>query len=103
MTLPPHLHVLIPSSTPSILLEARLYLPYSPLDGLSDLSPLIRNSLNSKPVHHEELAQLILSQICQIGVERLITASHPWGRMGGNMLDPYVPPERQEEMGSKLN
>lgn len=104
MDLHPHLHLLVPSSTPGINLEVRFYIPRHLLD--STTSP--RGSRGSKagdqllgkpkgwsntsasiPVAVDKL-DLETLEVMK-GVERLIIASHPWGRFGGNMLYPYVP------------
>jgi hypothetical protein len=86
MPLHPHLHVLIPSSTPSINLEARLYLRPPISAGPSRLR--LSRSYDSTPRPLEDLTADERDEISRWGCEALITAAHPWGRLGGNMLDP---------------
>ena len=92
----PHLHFLIPSSSPSIHLEARLYLPPNPplqsQSSISDSKPIIdplpfSNSPTSHPIPASDL-DAIIRRLAEWDVHTLITAAHPWGKMGGNMLDP---------------
>lgn len=66
------LHLTIPVQ--DVQLEARLYCSSaSPNDSLSSPSPL------------QDLDRATLPAIT-----RLVTAAHPWSRLGGNMLFPYV-------------
>ncbi|WWD15864.1 hypothetical protein CI109_100288 [Kwoniella shandongensis] len=99
----PHLHLLVPSSTPSISLEVRLYLPdptltsqgeggsSAPSAYLAHL-PLKRaiSTWASSTTRLDELDQDAVEGLRGIGVERLVTAAHPWGRLGGSMLDPIL-------------
>lgn len=77
----PHLHLLVPSSSRNVLLEVRLY--------LSSVSPSIAGfsvRARSAPVRYDsaDFGKLVT------GVKHVIVASHPWGRLGGNMLFPLV-------------
>ncbi|ODO03396.1 hypothetical protein L198_02243 [Cryptococcus wingfieldii CBS 7118] len=91
MPVHPHIHLFLPSSDASISLEARLYLPLTanrtqpPLTLTDKLS-----SFTSNPVRLDELSIETVGSIRGLGVERLVVAAHPWGRMGGNMLDPNL-------------
>ena len=80
----PHLHILLPSSTSRVALEVRLYLPPEAGPCPAPLS----NSPNSQPYTvgpaDTQLEQWLRS--CEI--ERLVTACHPWGKLGGSCLDP---------------
>lgn len=89
MDLHPHLHLLVPSSTPDVLLEVRLYIARDLLAGMSKSSKSIKTlstSSQSVPLPVEQVDYDTLDGLK--GVERLIIASHPWGRAGGNMLYP---------------
>lgn len=89
MDLHPHLHLLVPSCTPSIQLEARLYLARDLMEGMSKTIksiPGFSTSSNSTPLPVDQLGYDVLEGLK--GVQRLIIASHPWGRFGGNMLYP---------------
>ncbi|KAK8869859.1 hypothetical protein IAR55_000427 [Kwoniella newhampshirensis] len=100
-----HLHLLIPSSTPSISLEVRLYLPDLSPTSSSTVSPhpaptseylaplLIKKAVSTYSVSTtrlDELDQEALEGLKQMGVERVVIAAHPWGRLGGSMLDPII-------------
>lgn len=97
MDLHPHLHLLVPSTTPGVELEARLYLSRDLLDHLKSLvgsgsgSKSIKGlstSSASIPIQASDLEHEVLVGLRSI--DRLVIASHPWGRFGGNMLYPYV-------------
>ncbi|WWC90104.1 uncharacterized protein L201_005037 [Kwoniella dendrophila CBS 6074] len=85
----PHLRLLLPSSTPPIHLEARLYLP-------KPFPPSIKPHINrlgeysTVPKKLEDLDYDVRDGLKDMGVERVIVASHPWGRLGGSMLDPVI-------------
>lgn len=87
MKLHPHLHLLIPSSTPSTLLEARLYLPLAATSS-PNLQALLSTASNSVPQRLSDVPAPCLGELKALGVKRLVTAAHPWGKLGGNMLDP---------------
>ncbi|ORY33777.1 hypothetical protein BCR39DRAFT_519195 [Naematelia encephala] len=92
MSLPAHLHLLIPSSssspssssTSNTYLEARLYLPLS-RDAYRNDFP-ISESTRSSPTPYTSLAD----SLSHLNVKRLITAAHPWSKLGGSMLDPVI-------------
>ncbi|WVQ78046.1 hypothetical protein IAT38_000127 [Cryptococcus sp. DSM 104549] len=90
MPLHPHIHLFLPSSDASISLEARLYLPIPP-EGSAAL-PLTTEhaSYTQSPLQLNELGSAALPALEALGVERLVVAAHPWGRLGGNMLDPVI-------------
>ncbi|WVQ71586.1 hypothetical protein IAR50_001126 [Cryptococcus sp. DSM 104548] len=114
MAVHPHIHLFLPSSDPSISLEARLYLPLSatantttpPLPLTDKLSSFTKN-----PVRLDELGIETVGNIRGLGVERLVVGAHPWGRMGGNMLDPNLgrlvsaafSPEERKDPGLELS
>lgn len=91
MDLHPHLHLLVPSVMAGVDLEVRLYMSpellgkipksWTSISGLS-------SSASSNPVPAALLDQDTLAVLKSI--DRLVIASHPWGRFGGNMLFPYV-------------
>ncbi|KAK4688645.1 hypothetical protein P7C73_g1445, partial [Tremellales sp. Uapishka_1] len=81
MPLPPHVHLFLPSSTPAVLLEARLYLPLT-----RDSSLPLSTTQHSTPSATLDTS----ATVKRLGIKRLVTASHPWGRLGGNMLDPII-------------
>jgi hypothetical protein len=91
MDLHPHLHLLVPSVTVGVDLEVRLYMSRELLDKIPKSWTTISglsSSASSNPVpatliDHDTLAVLK-------SIDRLVIASHPWGRFGGNMLFPYV-------------
>ncbi|WWD01446.1 hypothetical protein V866_008390 [Kwoniella sp. B9012] len=85
----PHLRLLLPSSTPPIHLEARLYLPL-PLP--PSLTPHINvlGEYSTVPKKLEDLDVGLREGLKDMGVERVVVASHPWGRLGGSMLDPVI-------------
>jgi hypothetical protein len=87
MDLHPHLHLLVPSETKGVELEARLYISREllgriPKSGYSGVS----TSSASTPVPAGTLGDDVVGVLKD--VERLVIASHPWGRFGGNMLYP---------------
>lgn len=86
MQLFPHLHLLVPSATPGILLEARLYLGVNPAEQDGQL-PLSTSS-NITPIRHDQLSADAIQALQALGIKRLVMAAHPWGKLGGNMLDP---------------
>ena len=97
MDLHPHLHLLVPSSSPGINLEIRFYLPREILDSIPPPEDTLTttgkskcrgwsNTSTSSPVPVGELEKGTVAAMGR--VERLIIASHPWGRFGGNMLYP---------------
>lgn len=91
MALRPHLHLLVPSSTPSVALETRIYLPQSLVSTMGAFAPL-STSTGSRPTPIADLpggARKALSD-----VTRVVTAAHPWAKLGGNMLFPYVARKR---------
>ncbi|WVQ98682.1 hypothetical protein IAU59_005813 [Kwoniella sp. CBS 9459] len=85
----PHLRLLLPSSTPPIHLEARLYLS-------TPLPPSIKNHANilgeysTVPKKLEDMDSGLRDALRELGVQRVVVASHPWGRLGGDMLDPVI-------------
>lgn len=91
MDLHPHLHLLVPSVTAGVDLEVRLYMSRELLDQIpkswTSISGLSSSS-SSDPVRATLIDQDTLSVLKHI--DRLVIASHPWGRFGGNMLFPYV-------------
>lgn len=100
MDLHPHLHLLVPSSSPGIALEVRFYIPRNILDLYTTSTDGSKSGTGkprgwsttstSSPVYVGELDKATVDLMGR--VERLIIASHPWGRFGGNMLYPYVHP-----------
>jgi hypothetical protein len=48
----------------------------------------LSRSYDSTPRPLEDLTADERDEISRWGCEALITAAHPWGRLGGNMLDP---------------
>lgn len=92
MDLHPHLHLMVPSSTHGISLEVRLYVAREIIDHMAKTAKSIKglsHTSTSIPLPVDELDYDTLAGLRN--VERLIIASHPWGRFGGNMLYPYVP------------
>jgi hypothetical protein len=88
MDLHPHLHLMVPSNTAGAELEARLYISKQ-LIGQTPTPPNgFSTSSSSTPVPVSSLDQDTLTALKNI--DRLVIASHPWGRFGGNMLYPYV-------------
>jgi hypothetical protein len=91
MDLHPHLHLLVPSVTVGVDLEVRLYMSRELLDRIpkswATISGLSSSS-SSNPVPAALIDQDTLAVLKSI--DRLVIASHPWGRFGGNMLFPYV-------------
>lgn len=95
MQLFPHLHLLVPSSTPGVLLEARLYIAHaSPKQADENRPPSsslpISTSSGSRPTRYNQLSSDVKQALSNLGIDRMVTAAHPWGRLGGNMLDPSV-------------
>ncbi|UOH81518.1 mitochondrial intermediate peptidase 2 [Cryptococcus neoformans] len=88
MPIHPHIHCFLPSSSPHINLEARLYLPLTDNHAIPLTTQLA--TYTSPPVYYDKLDVETVGAIREMGIERLITAAHPWGRMGGNMLDPVL-------------
>jgi len=91
MDLHPHLHLLVPSVTAGVDLEVRLYMSRELLDQIPKSWTSINglsSSSSSDPVRATLIDQDTLSVLKRI--DRLVIASHPWGRFGGNMLFPYV-------------
>ncbi|WVW83172.1 hypothetical protein I302_105190 [Kwoniella bestiolae CBS 10118] len=85
----PHLRLLLPSSTPPIHLEARLYLPLPlPFSLTSHINVL--GEYSTVPKKLEDLDDGLRDGLKDMGVERVVVASHPWGRLGGSMLDPVI-------------
>lgn len=94
MPLHPHLHLLLPSSTPSIALEARIYLPSSPNDSSTTaLTLLLNTAIRSHPIPLNQLTSGQKDELSGWGIGRIVTAAHPWGKLGGNQLDPSVSPK----------
>lgn len=83
MPLHPHLHLLIPSSLGDALLEARLYLPRDA--GLATVT-----TSRSEPTPLTDLSQSQRAGLRALRIRRVVTAAHPWGRLGGNMLFPWA-------------
>lgn len=79
----PNLHVLLPSSTPSILLEARIYLPRMATS--TALAGALSMNSDSEPIAWEEVD---IDAVRALRLDKVVTAAHPWGRLGGNMLFP---------------
>lgn len=87
MRLHPHLHLLLPSSDSSIQLEARVYLPVEPTRH-QKLKAFLSTSSGSAPFSWNDESSELRHTLGSIAVDSVITASHPWGKLGGNMLDP---------------
>lgn len=86
MSLHPHLHLLIPSSSSDINLEARIYLPSRlRVQNAEERALPLVTSIQSTPV---ELSEAAKSKLRDVGITMLVTAAHPWQKLGGNMLDP---------------
>nr|XP_019013483.1 uncharacterized protein I206_01550 [Kwoniella pini CBS 10737]OCF52264.1 hypothetical protein I206_01550 [Kwoniella pini CBS 10737] len=85
----PHLRLLLPSSSPPIHLEARLYLPL-PLPPSISKHVNILGEYSTVPKKLEDLDANLRDGLRDMGVERVVVASHPWGRLGGSMLDPVI-------------
>ncbi|WVF72246.1 hypothetical protein IAT40_007058 [Kwoniella sp. CBS 6097] len=85
----PHLRLLLPSSTPLIHLEARLYLP-TPLPSSIKQHANILGEYSTVPKKLEEINGGLRDALRDLGVKRVVVASHPWGRLGGDMLDPVI-------------
>lgn len=91
MPLHPHLHILIPASTAGVHLEARLYLPSSAHAALAAAgTPLSTAASGSDPTPLADLPEPARSAVTQLALARVVTAAHPWARLGGNMLFPCV-------------
>ena len=91
MDLHPHLHLLVPSVTAGVDFEVRLYMSRELLDKIPKSWTTISglsSSASSNPVPAALIDQDTLAVLKSI--DRLVIASHPWGRFGGNMLFPYV-------------
>ncbi|ORX39850.1 hypothetical protein BD324DRAFT_615231 [Kockovaella imperatae] len=95
----PHLHVLLPSSSPGIALEARLYLSdviSSPAAAVEiEYCPVpFSASARSRPVDvghpSNEQSTKLNAWLKSRAVQRLIVACHPWGKLGGSCLDPVI-------------
>jgi len=91
MDLHPHLHLLVPSTTSGVDLEVRLYMSRQLLDKIPKSWTSI-NGLSSSSASNPVPASLVDQDTLDIlkHIDRLVIASHPWGRFGGNMLFPYV-------------
>jgi hypothetical protein len=87
MRLHPHLHLLLPSSDSSIQLEARVYLPVEPTRHQNHKG-LLSTSSASTPLSWNDKSSELRQILGSIAVDSVITAGHPWGKLGGNMLDP---------------
>ncbi|WVR05133.1 hypothetical protein IAU60_002145 [Kwoniella sp. DSM 27419] len=85
----PHLRLLVPSSTPTIHLEARLYLP-TPLPPSVRAHANVLGEYSTVPQKLENLHTGLRNALQDMGVQRVVVASHPWGRLGGDMLDPVI-------------
>jgi hypothetical protein len=87
MDLHPHLHLLVPSDTKGVELEARLYISRELLDRIpkSEYSGVSTSSA-STPIPAGTLSDDVERVLKD--VDRLVIASHPWGHFGGNMLYP---------------
>ncbi|OCF45474.1 hypothetical protein I317_00721 [Kwoniella heveanensis CBS 569] len=85
----PHLRLLLPSSTPPIHLEARLYLP-TPLPPSIKTHANILGEYSTVPKKLEDIDSGLRDALRDLGIERVVVASHPWGRLGGDMLDPVI-------------
>ncbi|RXK36711.1 hypothetical protein M231_06018 [Tremella mesenterica] len=88
-----HMHCYVPSSSPDVKLEARIYLPSWPEKHSSSVKPL------SPQIAEEKLKQWYGSTSGtgsdgevqrQRKVIRMVLGVHPWSRLGGNMLDPVL-------------
>jgi hypothetical protein len=79
----PHINLLLPSTeaSGSVDLEIRIYLPTGN-----------HSNLGNEPTRVVDLDGIARGELRSVGrgLKRLIVASHPWGKLGGNMLDPYV-------------
>ncbi|KAL1405511.1 hypothetical protein Q8F55_009148 [Vanrija albida] len=87
MALRPHLHLLVPSSTASVALEARLYLPPALVPTVGAFAAL-SESAGSRPTPIAELAAGARAALSE--AQRLVVAAHPWAKLGGNQLFPVV-------------
>ncbi|BEI91306.1 uncharacterized protein CcaverHIS019_0401260 [Cutaneotrichosporon cavernicola] len=81
----PHIHTFLPSSSPDISLECRIYLPSAVTS--TSLGPSLSMEADSEPIPLERIDKAALRDW---GINRLITAAHPWARLGGNMLFPVI-------------
>lgn len=81
----PHLHVLLPSATQGISLEARVYLPRAAADGKIASIISMEGSSDPSPLSMLSAAR---AEIEQLKITKVVTAAHPWGRLGGNMMFP---------------
>lgn len=79
----PNLHVLLPSSTPAVLLEARIYLPR--ISTTTSLASILSMNSDSEPIKWEAVDK---EAVRALKLSKVVTAAHPWGRLGGNMLFP---------------
>jgi hypothetical protein len=83
MPLYPNLHLLIPGAE-GVLIEARIYLPRS--EALRGLP--LNNSESSTPTPLTSLAAPARAALTRLGIRRVVTAAHPYARLGGNMMFP---------------
>jgi hypothetical protein len=79
----PHIHTLLPSSSPGVSLECRIYLP--PSATTTSLAPILAMEGDSEPTPFEGIDR---AAVRALGIDRIVTAAHPWARLGGNMLFP---------------
>lgn len=82
MPLHPNVHLLIPSG--SNVIEARLYLPAAAA-GTVDFTT---TSAQSTPKPLAELGPGWRDAVQKLGIRKVVTAAHPWARLGGNMMFP---------------
>ncbi|TXT07120.1 hypothetical protein VHUM_03290 [Vanrija humicola] len=87
MALRPHLHLLVPSSTAAVSLEARVYLPPALVPTVGAFAA-VSTSTGSRPTPIGELPSGAREALG--AATRLVTAAHPWAKLGGNMLFPVV-------------
>jgi hypothetical protein len=83
MPLHPNIHLLIPSGA-SNLIETRLYLPAA----ATSTTDFITTSSQSTPRSLAELGQSGRDAVRNLGITKVVTAAHPWARLGGNMMFP---------------
>lgn len=84
MPLPPNLHLLVPSSTPDVLLEARLY----PFPCPHDLAEHLMRMPSDQLPRTEQLSSEVKRELRAFRAMRVVMGSHPWGKLGGTQLDP---------------
>lgn len=69
------INLFVPSSTPDVLLQCRFFVPPGP--GLPPCQ-------GKRVTDLAELGEEYKTAVKALGVRKLVTAAHPWGRLGGN-------------------